>query len=240
MIRCLDYIAKHELVDSKELASLVKAEWQTIRTNQSTLLKYPGKPLFSEKCCGILFFGDHAIASNGHWLIHVVTDGPSYDYNVSHFFYDYLSDEVIENYIPFSGEGVYIADLIDLIYKPQQYQFKLRPVDITDFAEQMIPTIRNRRNTLLQVDAKAGSSNLDVTLSTRNETISEIIRLPVPMYSPFPQFSVNLSYFCKIMAIADNYSDIVIVETDGFNAPIYVKLPGLNPGLTMVLGQYRN
>lgn len=234
MTRCLDYIEKHEFVNNKEITSLIKAEWQTVRTNQLGLLENTAKSLFSERCCGALFFGDQVVASNGHWLIHANTDGPSMDYNVSHFFYDYITDEVRENYNPFTKEGVYVVDLFDLICCPQQYQFKLRAVDIVDCSEQLVPTIRARRNTTFEAQPKTGTSALEFILTTRKEVISDIIPLPVPVYSPFPSFSVNLSYFCKMMAVATNYADTVFVETADVGSPLYIRLPAM----TFVLGQY--
>jgi hypothetical protein len=109
---------KHKLVDLEPVQSLVRAEWGVVRTAQSLVSEDWAARLkvsrFDDKCCGILFYNGYAFACNGHWIMRTIVDYTSVDPEVSMFFYDYLRDEVLENYNPF--EEIYGITL-DAMFK---------------------------------------------------------------------------------------------------------------------------
>lgn len=241
----LNYIEKHILVSDRDVTSLIKAEWQAVRSNQVRLedLDAP-TALFPNSCCGILFLGHHALASNGHWLMHAVTDGPSLDYNVSHFFYDYIEDDVFENINPFHEEGISVREMLGIIDSPARFTLKINPQDIKDFIEQLVPAIRDRRISSFSAKPLAGTTIMEVSIkSKKGEVISDVIRLPEIITTAFTPWSVNCSYIHKIASILSTFGDVVLLEfSGGAHAPVLFKVPSSNDEqhciLTFMVGQY--
>ncbi len=239
-----NYIEKHLLVSDRDITSLIKAEWQAVRSNQVRLEDLDASTsLFPNSCCGILFLGHHALASNGHWLMHAVTDGPSLDYNVSHFFYDYIEDDVFENINPFHEEGVCVREMLNVIDTPSRFSLKIKPQDIKDFIEQLVPAIRERRICSFKARPLAGTTVSEVTIeSKKGEVLADVIRLPEIITSAFTPWSVNCSYIHKIASILTTFTDVVTLEFNGGrHDPIIFRVSsaaGSYAVLTFVLGQY--
>lgn len=239
-----NYIEKHVLVSDRDITSLIKAEWQAVRSNQVRLEDLDAPiSLFPNSCCGILFLGHYALASNGHWLMRAVTDGPSLDYNVSHFFYDYIEDDVFENVNPFHEEGIGVREMLAVTGIQPRFSLKIRPQDIKDFIEQLVPAIRERRICSFKAKPLAGTTVIEVTIeSKKGEVLADVIRLPEIITSAFTSWSVNCSYIHKIASILTTFTDVVVLEFNGYEQdPIIFRIPstdGKYDVLTFVLGQY--
>lgn len=240
----LEHIEKHVLVSDRDVTSLVKAEWGVVRSNQQQLEPDAPVALFPDSCCGILFLGYHALASNGHWLMHALTEGPALDYNVSHYFYDYAEDNVYENVNPFHDEGLDIRTMFNIIDTPMRFRLCIKPQDIKDFIDQLVPVIRERRAAVFSAKPLPGTAVMEVTIeSKKGGFISDIIKLPEPIYSAFTPWSVNCSYIYKIASILTRFTDMVTLEFNGGkHDPILFRIPqnSNTPGspLTFALGQY--
>lgn len=240
-------IPKHILIDIKEIQSLIKAEWSVIRTCQK-LIQQEWKSIYDKKrfpdnCCGILFVGNYALASNGHWAMKIRTDGPSIDPNVHYFFYSYLDDEVYENFNPFSQIGLEVEDFLYVLQKWKLYNLKVRLEDLKNVIEERVSIVRHRRKIAFHGGYDSNTNELCVRLESKKDR-TEMVRIPVYSYPPegFPEFSVNLSYLHKILdIIAPFYHVVDICFNGGDNEPLIIKAKNNHrdtPDIRFALAQY--
>ena len=234
-------LEKYVVVDT--FKSFIKSEWTSIRTNNEFVDYDVPVARFPEECCGILFAENYAYASNGHWLVKAKVDGPSFDVNVSHFFYDYNSEEIYENYNPFvTYADLSIEDMLKVMQLWRTFCLKLRVTDIIDLSDQFIPAIRHRRATAIEAKYIPELNKLQVELKYKKKTVSGVfLDLHSSAVSEFPTFSVNLSYLYKVMQIIRPYYHVVDLCINDEVSPLVIKAknPFLNkPDLRFALGQY--
>lgn len=238
-------IQKHILVDTREIQSLVKAEWSVIRKCQNLILDEWGtvtKTRFPDSCCGMLFKGNYGYASNGHWMLKVRTDGPSIDPEVKYFFYSYLDDEVYENYNPFSDVGVDIEDFHSVIQQWKIYNLKIRVEDLINTIEENVSIVRHRRKVAFHAGYDSETNELGVRLEFKKGG-TKLVRVPVYSYKlpGFPEFSVNLSYIHKIVLVVAPYFNVIDLCFDGGDSPLIIKAKNGfqgKPDIRFALGQY--
>lgn len=238
---------KHLLVSAKEVQSLIKAEWSVIRTGQHLVddrwrALYKVKR-FSDNCCGILFIGNYGFASNGHWVMKIRTDGPSVDPDVRYFFYDYATEEVIENYNPFK---VPVDELLKVVQQWKYFNVKLRVDDIKDVIEGNIKNVRHRRDISFHAGYDSETHEMGIRLESK-KGVTQLTRIPV--YSDilpggFPEFSVNLSYLHKILDIIAPWYNVLDFCFDGTGVREAIIIKAKNPyslnkmDIRLALGQF--
>ncbi len=242
-------LPKHLIVSMREIQSLIKAEWSVIRTYQKLVNEEwrVTKRIrrFPEECCGVLFFNSCAFASNGHFILKIKTDGPSVDPNVKYFFYDYLQDEVIENYNPFlEFVNIGINDLLYFFKEWKPYNIKVRVEDLKNIIEGNVKNVRHRRDIAFHAGYDSERSELGIRLEDKKGS-SNLVRIPVYAFpfQGFPEFSVNLSYFHKILDIMAPWYHVIELCFSGLpNHAITIKAknPAIpdKPDIRAILGQF--
>lgn len=242
-------LERYEIAGNDNIQSLVKAEWDTIRSPQQTLC--PSWPLvnkrFTKDCCGILFSKGTAFASNGHFIMKIRTNEEMIDHSVNHFFFVYRENEeeecILENANPFQSFGISTDDLFGVFNVWMPYNIKLRIDDLLDAANDVVPTVRNRRKYTLHV-SYGGYATLRLRFDPKG---GEPVEVLIPSYgrafSEFPPFSVNLSYLTKILkVVADWYYVVDICVSNDPNSLVMIKAKNphdVKPNIRFMLGQYK-
>lgn len=233
-----EIVDKERLVDNPYLTSLIKAEWNVVRNNYQPIDHDPDIPeaTFSPRCCGILFFGNNAVASNGHWLMHALTEGPSIDYNVSKYFYDYATDDVFENVNPFHREGISIQNMLDVAFGPEgSRKICVSPRDIVDMIEQLAPSIKTRRTASFTASPIIGEALIEVVIKSKKSLVRDFLRVPEPVKYQQDTWTVNCSYIHKIAGVFSSFTDSVLIDFAGGTGDPVIMRGG---GLTFSIGQY--
>ena len=242
-----------DVFDKGQVQSLVKAEWSVIRTCQNFIFKewksVDSPTRFSDDCCGMLFIDGEAFASNGHWLMRLKVDTTSVDPNVSHFFVKYENikdnEDVQENVNPFDKFGLTIEDFRSLIHMGREYTTVAKVEELLGVIESNIAIVRSRRKLAFHGGIDPLTSTMGIRIESDNNT-SDLYRVNIwgtPNYEVYPEFSLNLSYFYKILSILNEYYYWVSIEFDNnINQSVVIK--GFEPngddhiGLEFVLAQY--
>ena len=220
---------KHNLVDCDKVQSLIKSEWSVIRTKQALIDDHWKNNLSTNRisddaCCGMLFTNNYAFACNGHWLMRTKVDFTSMDDTVKYFFYNYLTDEVMENYNPFAEVyNINEQNLFNITSTWCTYNVKMRVQDILDTLGSAVELVKNRR--AYAMHASIGDSGMMGIRLETNKNVSDLLRIPI--YSEgctdFPEFSVNLSYFYKIIDIISDYYHVVDLCFNCDSQPLIIK-----------------
>ena len=223
---------REEIVDMKELASLIKSDFDLWGKMEKLFCDdswefEEGNLKLGRDVCGILFAGRSGYATNGYWLIKFNTVDSLSPNSV--LFYHYDSEEVIDEN-PFLNYGLSLDKFRGIFEQWRPYNFKLRVEDVNTVLE-TIPSIKERRSTLLSIYP----TPVKTTLSLVNRKTYKVTNsYDIPTYAnkfsknnlpDTPKvITVNMNYFDKIIKIVcDYYNVIELCFSDSVREPLLIK-----------------
>lgn len=211
--------------------SLVKAEWNIVRTYQNMVDSLIGDRTNFQNC-GLLFFKEYAFATNGHWIMRIKTEKA---FLTTPVYYDYNIEDVVEDY---AGFPIDLQTMFDLVSAWKPYTLKVRVADIMGVLDEAYPVLKDKR--LYGVTFHTADNMITLDLTSKKYAGKTKI---VPTYkecSYFPDICIQMSYLYKMLEITAPYYHVVEFCV-GDSGPVTIKAKNPfqhKPDIRFVVGQY--